>query len=127
MALITKGRWDQETYISIAENAINGGGREGLLNILAPRLGFDITAGSIAKTTKLASGDGGQYFRTWRTTHPHVARALGQMPTARKINLQNSDEVTETILLYGRYAKLDESTLSGLIGRVLVDGGRLGN
>lgn len=125
LILITKGKWDPETYISIAENAINGGGREGLLNILAPRLGFDITAGSIAKTTKLARGDGGQYFRTWRTTHPHVARALGQRPTARKINLQNSDEIVETILLYGRYGKLDESTLSSLVGRVAVDSGTL--
>lgn len=125
LAVITKGQWDPETYISIAENVINGGGREGLLNILAPRLGFDISAGSIAKTAKLASGDGGKYFRTWRTTHPHVARALGQMPTARKINLQNADEVTETILLYGRYAKVEESILASIVGRVLVDSGTL--
>jgi hypothetical protein len=41
------------------------------------------------------------------------------MPTPRKINLQNADEVAESIMLYARYAKVDEGTVANLIGRVL--------
>lgn len=123
LAIITKGQWDPETYIAIAENAINGGGKEGLLNVLGPRLGIDISKGDLAKTVKLVDGDGKSYFRTWRTTAPKIARALGQMPTARQVNLQNADEVVEAILMYGRYAKLDDSALALKIGKVITNSG----
>lgn len=116
---ITNGKWAPDTYRALATNAIEGGGRSGLIDILAPRLGVDVTKGSIAKTTKLIDTDGKRYFRTWRAPNPVIARALGQMPTPRKINLQNADEVAESIMLYGRYAKVDEGTLANLIGRVL--------
>ena len=117
--VITNGKWAPETYRAIATNAIEGGGRSGLIDILAPRLGIDVTKGSIAKTTRLVDTDGKRYFRTWRSPNPVIARALGQMPTPRKINLQNADEVAESIMLYGRYAKVDEGELANLIGRVL--------
>jgi hypothetical protein len=117
--VLTNGKWAPETYRAIAINAIEGGGRSGLIDILAPRLGVDVTKGSIAKTTKLKDTDGKRYFKTWRAPNPVIARALGQMPTPRKINLQNADEVSEAIMLYGRYAKVDEGDLSRLIGRVL--------
>ena len=124
---ITNGKWAPDTYKALATNAIEGGGRSGLIDVLAPRLGIDVTKGSIAKTTKLVDTDGKRYFRTWRTPNPAIARALGQMPTPRKINLQNADEVAESILLYGRYAKVDEGTLANLIGRVLdADGSMTG-
>jgi hypothetical protein len=117
--IITNGKWDASTYRAVATNAIEGGGRSGLLDVLAPRLGIDVTRGSISRTTNLVDSDGKRYFRSWRSPSPKIARALGQMPTPRKINLQNADEVAESIMLYARYAKVDEGTVANLIGRVL--------
>lgn len=117
--LITNGKWGSDAYRAVAENAIVGGGREGLMRELAPRLGIDITKGSISRTTQLVDTDGKRYFRSWRSPSPAVARALGRMPTQRKINLQNADEVTESIMLYARYAKVDEARIANLIGKVL--------
>lgn len=116
---LTNGKWTPDVYRAVAQNAIEGGGRNGLISILSPRLGIDVSKGSISKTAKLIDTDGKRYFRTWRAPNPVIARALGQMPTPRKINLQNADEVAEAIMLYGRYARVDEGTLANLIGRVL--------
>lgn len=117
--IITNGKWAPDTYRAIATNAIDGGGRAGLIDILAPRLGIDVSRGSISRTVNLMDSDGKRYFRSWRSPSPVIARALGQMPTPRKINLQNADEVAESIMLYGRYAKVDEADLAKMIGRVL--------
>ena len=124
---ITKGHWDDSTYRAVAENALNGGGREGLLAILAPRMGVDITKGSISRTTKLMDGDGKNYFRTWRTAHPRITRALGQMPAARKVGLNNSSDVADAVVKYGRYAGIDEEFINKQVGRVMLHADSIGN
>ena len=121
--VITNGRWDPETIRGVAENAMQGGGRSGLIDVLAPRLGVDVTKGSISRTTKIVDTDGKSTFRSWRSPNPTISRALGQMPTSRKINLSNSDEVADAILLWGRYAKVDEDILASNIGKVLLANG----
>jgi hypothetical protein len=121
--VITNGRWDPETIRAVAENAMQGGGRSGLIDVLAPRLGVDVTKGSVSRTTKAISTDGKSTFRTWRQPNPVIARALGQMPTSRKVNLSNADEVSDAILLWGRYAKVDEDVLATNIGKVLAANG----
>lgn len=122
--IITNGKLTPDLYKAMAENAIEGGGRTGLINILAPRLGVDVSRGGIGRTINTVGGDGNRYFRSWRAPSPVIARALGQMPTPRKVNLQNADEVAESIMLYGRYGKVDEDILATMIGKVLAaDGG----
>lgn len=123
--VLTQGKWDPDTIRAVAENAMTGGGRSGLIDVLAPRLGIDVTKGSISRTTKLTDGDGKSFFRSWRTPSPVVARALGRMPTSRKVNLSNADEVADAILLWGRYAKVDEDTLAKNIGEVLLNAGSM--
>lgn len=123
--VISNGKWAPETIRAVAENAMQGGGRSGLIDVLAPRLGVDVTKGSVSRTTKMIDSDGKSYFRSWRTPSPAVARALGQMPTSRKVNLSNADEVADAILLWGRYAKVDEETLAINIGKVLAAEGSM--
>lgn len=123
--VLTQGKWDPETIRAVAENAMLGGGRSGLIDTIAPRLGVDVTKGSISRTTKITDGDGKSFFRSWRTPSPVMARALGRMPTSRKVNLSNPDEVADAILLWGRYAKVDEDTLSENIGQVLLNAGSM--
>ena len=123
--VLTQGKWDPDTIRAVAENAMTGGGRSGLIDVLAPRLGIDVTKGSISRTTKMTDGDGKSFFRSWRSPSPVVSRALGQMPTARKVNLSNSDEVADAILLWGRYAKVDEDVLAANIGQVLLKAGSM--
>lgn len=123
--VITNGKWDPETTRAVVENAMQGGGKSGLIDVLAPRLGIDVTKGSISRTVKLVDSDGKSFFRSWRTPNPVIARALGQMPTSRKVNLSNADEVADAILLWGRYAKVDEDVLAQNIGKVLMANGTM--
>lgn len=117
--IVTKGKWDSVTYRAVAENAINGGGVDGLLTVLGPRLGIDVGAGSIARTTAKQAGDKPTMIKTMRTGNSVLNRALSQMPTARKVNLQDPGEVADAILLYGNYARVAQDELSKRIGNVL--------
>lgn len=119
--ILTNGKWDQATIAKVVESSVNGGGKEGLVSVLGPRLGIDVTKGSVSRTTKrLEDSDGKTVFRTARTTSSgKVARKLGQMPASKKVNLSDPDEIAQEIFVRARYAKLDEQFVSEQIGIVL--------
>jgi hypothetical protein len=124
LALATNGKWAGALYREVADNAIKGGGRSGLVDILAPRLGVDISAGDISKTTQVLGGDSKTWFRTFRRPSDVVARALGQIPTPRKIDLSDASQAVETIMLYGKYADVGDDFLADRIGRVMLAEGQ---
>lgn len=125
LTLATNQKWKGDLYRAVAENAINGGGRAGLIDVLAPRLGVEIDPGGISKTILGGGKDGKQWVSSSRTIMPSVSRMLGQMPTARKVNLQNANDVADALVMYGRYAKIDETFLAKQVGKVmLADGSR---
>jgi hypothetical protein len=121
--MVTGRKWTPELAVQVAENAINGGGKNGLIDILAPRLGVEVKQGSLSRTIRPNSGDQKTFFRTARSVSPVAARMMGQMPTARKVNLDDPLDAIDNILLYGRYAGLDESFLATQIGRISRAGG----
>jgi hypothetical protein len=125
LAMATKGKWSGALYREVADNAIKGGGRTGLIDIMAPRLGVDIAAGDIAKTTQVMGGDSKTWFRNFRTPSSVVARALGQIPTPRKVDLSDASQAVEAIMLYGKYADIDEDFLAETIGKVLLHEGKV--
>lgn len=117
--------WDISTIKAVAENAVRGGGREGLLAVLAPRIGIDVTKGSISRTTRIVDGDGKGYLRTWRTMNPVIARALGNMPGGRNVDLSNAEDVVAQLMAYGRYAKVPEDRLAEHVGKVVIADGTM--
>ena len=119
LRLVTNGKWSADLYRQVADNAIVGGGKSGLLDILAPRLGVDISEGQISKTIVSRDKDGKTWLNSRRTVMPKIHRMLGQMPTAHKVNLQDDRQVTDDIILYGRYAGVDEQVIARLAGRVI--------
>ena len=125
LALTTKGKWSGELYTQVARNAINGGGRSGLVDILAPRLGVDVFAGDVARTTQVMGSDSKTWFRNFRRPSAIVARALGQIPTPRKVDLSDASQAVEAIMLYGKYADIGDDILADLVGRVVVSEGKM--
>lgn len=117
LLVVTNGKWDPGVAKAVAENAIAGGGKSGLIDVLAPRLGVEVK-GPLSRTIRPSNDDGKTFFRTARSISPAIARMVGQMPTARKVNLDDPYDVIESILLYGRYARVDEAFLAQQIGRV---------
>ena len=115
--LVTGNKWDSGVLRAVAENAIVGGGRSGLIDVLAPRLGVEVRGG-LSKTIRPSAGDGKTFFRTARSIAPPVARRLGQMPTARKVNLDDPYDSIESLTMYGRYAGIDEVFLAKQIGKI---------
>jgi len=122
LLVVTNGQWDPAVAKAVAENAIMGGGKSGLIDVLAPRLGVEVK-GPMSRTIRPSNDDGKTFFRTARSISPAAARWVGQMPTARKVNLDNQFDVIESILLYGRYAKVDEAFLAQQIGKVALANG----
>lgn len=119
LILATGSKWTADLYREVAENAINGGGKSGLIDILAPRLGVDVSQGDITKTIMASGKDGKRWLNSRRTVMPKVHRMLGQMPTARKVNLQDARDVVDNAILYGRYAGVSETILRREIGAVM--------
>ena len=93
----TQHKWSPDLYGAVADNAINGGGRSGLIDVLGPRLGVDISKGDISKTIRVSSKDGKSWVRRRYTTTPKLHRIMGQMPSARKQNLQDATGVVKAI------------------------------
>lgn len=107
LVFTTGDKLSPDLYVRIAENAIDGGGKSGLIDILAPRLGVDIQEGQLSKTIFGQGRDGKTWLNSRRTVMPKVHRMLGQMPTARKVNLQDIRDSIDNSLLYARYAGVD--------------------
>jgi hypothetical protein len=115
--LVTGLKWSQGALRAVAENAINGGGKDGLIDALAPRLGVEVR-GALNKTIRPSADDGKTFFRTARSVSAPIARRLGQMPTARKVNLDDPYDSIESLTLYARYVGLDEAFLAKQIGKI---------
>ena len=126
---VTNGSWDGSTYKAIFDNAFEGGGTEGVLRVLAPRLGVDVSRGDLSRGLKVMDGDGtAKTFRTWRTQNNIVKRKLARMmserPNSRLVDMENVEDVADAIVKYGMYAKLDEATISNYVGRVMLHDGQ---
>lgn len=118
--VITNGKWDLEAYRAVANNAIMGGGRDGLVDVIAPRLGVSIKAGSVSRTITPTAEDGKTFFRTWRTANPVISRALAAAPKTQSINLSNTHAAIDTSISYLNYAKVPPETISELIGKAII-------
>lgn len=125
VAMLTGNKWDSGTYREIADAVLEGAGREDVLAVLAARIGVDVSTGSVSRTAALMAGDGPRAFMPMRKFSDKAIRALGQMPTMRTVNLQNANEMVESILLYGRYGEVPEEKLTQYVGRVLFADGTL--
>ena len=125
LALITNRKWSGELYRAVAVNAIEGNGRTGLIDILAPRLGVDVSAGDIAKTTQMVGSDGKSWMRSVRRPNGVVARALGQMPTPLKVDIRDSGQTADAVFLYARYAKLPDEFIADQLGTIMMYDGKM--
>jgi hypothetical protein len=127
---VTSNKWDSETYMAVLDNAINGGGQDGLIRVLAPRLGVDVEKGSIQAGLKKSSNDGLRSLTTWRTSDAKIKRAIarqmGERPGARLVQLDKSGDVVDAVIKYGMYAKIAPSKLNEYIGRVTLNDGTFG-
>lgn len=128
---ITRNKWDAETYNAVLRNAINGGGEDGLLLALGPRLGLNgVDRGSISRGVKLVEDDGMKTMQTWRTsnrlTKRWVNRAISERPGGRVISTDNTSDVVDALIKYGMYAKVPIKDLNAAIGRVVLADGKFG-
>lgn len=124
LRMVTGGKWSAELYEEVATNAIEGGGKDGLIRILAPRLGIDVSEGDISKTIISRKGDSKTFLSSRRTVMPKVQRMLGQMPGSRKVNLMDDRDVADNLLNYARYAKLDEDFIALQLGKITLAAGK---
>lgn len=128
--MLSNGKWTSDTAKAIVDNAIMGGGRAGLLDVFAPRVGVDVTQGTIAKTLRSMPGDGVSTFRTWRTANPVVRRIIGNLtrdlPAGRVVNVLDADGVVEALMMYGRFARLDDADIAKFVGQVSMAEGTAG-
>jgi hypothetical protein len=127
---ITSGKWTPDTYKKVIENAFYERGVDGLVDTLAPRLGIDVSQGSISKTIAALGTDGLRDFHSWNTMQPLVKRTayqamkipdyLGRLrPNSRPVEIMNSTQIAERIRQYSDWAGLDENITNKLIGQVL--------
>lgn len=127
---VTSNKWESSTYKAVLDNALVGGGKEGLLRALAPRLGVDVTKGSIQMGVKASDKDGLRSLTTWRTSDARIKRAIarqtGERPGSRSVQLDKSGEVVDAIIKYGMYAKITPSKLNEYIGKVTLADGTFG-
>jgi hypothetical protein len=125
----TGGKWDESTYRAVLENSLEGGGEEGLLRILAPRLGVDVTKGSIGMGLKVVDGDGTKMLRTWRTPSNAAARMIdrqmGLRPGVMSVALANSSEIADALVPYAVYTKMPLDEIQTMVGRVILNAGSL--
>lgn len=128
LSMVTRHQWDSATYKAVLDNALAEGGPDGLLRLLATRVGVDVGKGDIMRSLSVSAQDGAKQFRTWRTPLGPVGRAVrraaGEYPGSRSVNLDVAEEVVENLIRYGRYAKVTDEELAPLIGKAMWhDGG----
>ena len=128
--MLSNGKWDAETAKAIVDNAILGGGRNGLIDVLAPRLGVDVTQGTVGRTVRSMPGDGTNRFRTWRDTTPIVKRTIDaltrELPAGRVVSLSDPNDVVGALITYGKSGRLSEEVVAKYIGRVSMAEGTAG-
>lgn len=128
--MLANGKWDSDTAKAIVDNAIRGGGRQGLIDALAPRLGVDVTQGSVGKTVRSMPGDGPNRFRTWRDTTPVVKNTIKaltrELPAGRVVSLSNPDDVIGALISYGKSGRIDDEIIAKYVGKVSMAEGTAG-
>jgi hypothetical protein len=128
---LVKNKWDSATVRAIVLNSIEEGGQDGLLKILAPRLGVDIEKGSLpARVTAQEGKDGARYLQTFRTSENNVARAVKRMeslrPGSRTVQIDKAEDVIDAIVKYGLYGKLSPKEIQNYVGQVIGNDGSFG-
>jgi len=128
---VVNGKWNAETVRAVLINSIEGGGQDGLLKILAPRLGVDVQKGSLPARVRSVDTDGMTTLQTFRTSQNNVARALKRMesirPGSRQVQIDKADEVIDSVVRYGVYAKLPNAVIQRYIGEVIKNDGTFGS
>ena len=128
---VVKNKWDSETVKAIFMNSLDEGGQDGLLKILAPRLGVDVQKGSLPARVTAKDTDGMRYLQTFRTSENRVARAVKRMealrPGSRMVQIDNSQDVIDSLIRYGVYGKIPAKELQELIGQVINNDGTFGS
>ena len=102
-----------------------------MLKILAPRLGVDVQKGSLPARVAAKDTDGMRYLQTFRTSENRVARAVKRMealrPGSRMVQIDNSQDVIDSLIRYGVYGKVPAKELQELIGQVINNDGTFGS
>lgn len=139
--MLSGGKWSADTAKAIVDNAIAGGGRDGLIDALAPRLGLDVTQGSVSRNIRAMPTDNKTAFRSWRGSSPvtrtvitklqkslnvNPGRTFGALPTARVTSLSNSADVIDALISYGKFAGIDEGDIAKYVGEVTLAEGLAG-
>jgi hypothetical protein len=128
---VVKGKWDSDTIKAVLVNSIEEGGQDGLLRVLAPRLGLDVQKGSIPALVGAKDTDGMRYLQTFRTSENTVARAVKRMestrPGSRMVQIDKADEVIDAVVRYGIYAKLPMTAIQRYVGDVIKNDGSFGS
>jgi len=126
---VTKGKWDESTYRAVLENSLEGGGEDGLIKILAPRLGVDVNKGSLGMGLKVVDTDGTKMLRTWRTPSNTATRIIerqkGLRPGAISVSLSNSSEIADALVPYAVYTKMPLDEIQTMVGKVILNAGSL--
>lgn len=124
---VVGNKWDADTVKAVFMNSVNGGGEEGLLKALAPRLGVDVQKGSLPLALKASDQDGMRYLKTFRTTEGRIGRAVRRMeslrPGSRMVAIDNAEDVIDSVVKYGLYAKIPEATIQKYVGQVILNDG----
>jgi len=128
---VTKNKWDSETVKAIFMNSLDEGGQDGLLKILAPRLGVNVQKGSLPARLASEDTDGMRYLQTFRTSENRVARAVKRMealrPGSRMVQIDKAQDVIDSIIRYGVYAKVPAKEIQEYVGQVINNDGKFGS
>jgi len=127
---VVKLKWDSDTVKAVFMNSLDEGGQDGLLKVLAPRLGVDVQKGSLPTRLTANDADGMRYLQTFRTSENRVARAVKRMestrPGSRMVQIDKAEDVIDSLVRYGVYAKVPPKIIQEYVGQVILNDGTFG-
>lgn len=134
---VTNGKWTSDTMKKVIDNSLYERGVGGLIETLAPRLGIDVSQGSISHTVAVLGTDGLRDFRAWNTAQPMMKRMaywaatrpdyLGRLrPNSRPVEILNSEQIASRIREYGNWLGLDNDITNKYVGQTLLAEGTFG-
>jgi hypothetical protein len=132
---VTNGKWTHDTIKQVFDNALYERGVDGLIDTLAPRLGIDVSQGSISKTVAVLGTDGLRDFNKWNTMQPFVKRIaynamrtpdyLGRLrPGSSPVEILNSDQIAQKVREYGNFIGLGDDVIDKYVSRVIMGAGK---
>ena len=128
---VVKNKWDPDTVKAVFMNSLDEGGQDGLLKVLAPRLGVDVQKGSLPARLAAEDTDGMRYLQTFRTSENRVASAVKRMestrPGSRMVQIDKAEDVIDSLIRYGVYGKVPAKELQEYIGQVILNDGTFGS